>query len=365
MKKIGKMNLISKLNSATVDKEFLLKLAKEEKIKFKYENDDFTRILFYNKSRPNHPTVNTQISNGLICELVDGNWEIVCYPLPAFENTKNIPTDVSNFSVFPVYEATIINVYFSRLSKKWMYGTRKSFDISTQEWRDVKYSDFINQFNLVHEDEKRTYIYAFSDARIHLYSNKTSCTLLATIQSDGEYECYDCLDVPAEEAIKNYRDSGLGYILRDGNNSYLLESNLMKSISKILYKPSRHRDRKLTLKYAKNLNDTNYIIVRAFMLFQKEAAELIPSFKREFGILRKIINTFTNYIYCVMTDSKPFTCAYSDTIMEFYKSHINSFNRVQLNRSTKKNIKSLIFEFKIIETLFPILRKYRNNELRF
>jgi hypothetical protein len=353
-------------NGCEVDQNFLVKFATSNKIKFKYENNNLDQILLYNEGKPKEANFVSKYSNGLILEKVEGKWRIVCYPLPAFENIygSDLNEKIESYSVMPVYDATIVNRYWSEADQKWKFGTGKSFDISTQSWRGVSFGDMLSQFEFPDSDKNITYVYAVSDPRIHLCTEQAYCKLVATNNSEtGDIECRDCLEIDPVEAYKNYRTSGYGYIFRGESHSYILESDKFRDISKILYKTSRHRNRQIMLRYAQHLNDMDYIICRAYFLFNMEASLYFPTFMPDFFKIRNIVGHFVNKIKSViLKETPPYDCPFNAEIMQFYENNKKNIMSLGRDRALKKKLFKYIMELKIIEIIFPILKNHRNGK---
>jgi hypothetical protein len=351
------------LNGTTVDKNALVQFAKQFHVKFKYEDENFNKILFYTESKPADPSAVARFANGYICECVDGKWEAVGLPLPVMENTKTLnylTENINSYMVFPVHEATIINCYWSNLENRWMFGTKKSFDISDQMWRGLKYSDVIKQYDLPLEDKNTTYIFALSDARWHLRCKKSQMILIATHDKDGNITCEDALDIEPVEALRIYRNTNFGFIFRNAEHSFILESDEFAAVSKILYKPSRHRNRHTMVQYAQNLSDMDYITTRAYFLHSIDTAYYFPELMQDFQRIKKIVEFFVNHICAIILDKPTAECPFSAAIEDFYNTNKKSFLAIKDRRSFKKKIRFAMAELKIIETIFPVLKNYRD-----
>ena len=64
----------------------------------------------------------------MIVELVEGEYKVVCFPTQYYCN-RTLFNKTEDFNIYPIYDGTIVNVYYSLLENKWLFGTHKSFNI--------------------------------------------------------------------------------------------------------------------------------------------------------------------------------------------------------------------------------------------
>ncbi len=311
------MDIINILNSCSdvndtnniIDLAILKQSALKHQFKFKYENNDLSRIIFYIENKPVNPSRLLKYCNGLICEYVANTWRVVCMPLPVFEHFDNNVVLDETFAVFPLHDATVINVYYSHLLEKWCYGSKRSFDIINLTWRDIAYTDILSNLcetnnNFENHDKSKTYVFAVTDPRIHLFARASMVDLVATTST--EEMDMDALELAPSDAIAmnknaytNFIKTGVahfGYIMRNGTSSYALESDLMIAIKRVLYKPSIIRTaNRRDVEVLNYTNDLNYIITRAYFHNYTMALSLFPQFEPNFLKIRQELGTMIKY----------------------------------------------------------------------
>lgn len=369
------MEFINILNTATengsLNVNMLKNIAYKRNFKFKYEDNNTNRIIFYyEKKLPSGDQVDfRRYCNGLICEYTD-EWKIVCLPMFLFEYLpdQSILNDQTH-TVFPVYDATIVNIYYSLLFEKWCFGTKRAFDISNQSWRGVTYTEILKplvsslDFNTL--DRNITYIYAVTDPRVHLFAREESYNLIAQIN----YENYELSGIEMSvtdainsipNAIDHYKQTGeiiLGYIFRSPEHSYIIESDLMLAIKKILYYPTIIRDNngQRNMDVLKYTNDIDYITVRAYFKYYKQALELIPYFNARFLKIRQLIVQLIKYIISRLRDEN----IVNDNLYfcGFYDRHIIKLRNLIGRGSLFEKIRQYIFyDNDVIVTFYIILK---------
>lgn len=406
----------------TLDVNMLKNEAHKQKFKFKYENGNTERIIFYIEYKPTLLN-NKMFCNGLIFEYIDINnvdhsslcenknidvnviennvnvigsnnsenvnviennvflnqkeWTLVCLPMPVFEQRTKDTVITDEYYIYPIKDATIVNVYFSRYLNKWCFGTKRSFNIYDQSWRGVPYSEILKPIEAelysMDLDMTMTYVYSITDPRIHLFSKTAVCEQIAKFDVKNmliEINA-ECLDIPVSTAMnnvagtyKNYLNTGdvnLGYIFRNGHHSYIVESDLLRSIKKILYAPTIERG--LSGKRNKELlqytNDIDYIIVRAYFMYFDAAQKLFPSFVPYFESIRGRMSELIMYLKARVFHETPDGLEEYET---FYSSNMGNLSNLRRQRTGEslfvKIRKYVFYNNKIIETFFSIIKKH-------
>lgn len=348
--------------------------ANKRRFKYKYENLD--RIIFFiepnTRISSSSPYIkHIQYAGGLVCEYV-GHWVQVCTPVPVFERrTENTIIDDEYF-VFPVYDATIINLYYSQYSNEWMYGTKRSFNIINSTWRDVKFSSILEPLTKIIEngelDIAKTYIYAIVDPRIHIFNKTAACYLIGS--TDGvEFELGGTSHLTVAEAfdridnaMNTFINDGvveLGYIFRNGKHSYIVETDLLLKIRDILYKPviQRNVSREVNKIMVSNMVDMDYIVARAYFNHYSSSLQLFPIFEELFQQIRDHMLAIVNYCCLRLHHSEVEEFApYND----FFTSNYTNLLRIKQKKSDIPlfdRIKNYIYSYnKKIETFFQILK---------
>lgn len=302
------MELIQELNNNIVNVESLNQLSKNFKIKYKYENT-MDKLLFYTQNNSSTHTNISYYSNGIICEYFENEWHIVCFPLPNLSSPKFFDKK-TEYIAYPIYEGTVVNVYFSKLKNKWCYGTKKSFDLSEKTWRGVNYSDIFQCINTDTFDKKNTYVFCVTDRRLHLFTanfmqEQTTCVKLgecnpAEIECIGEIEI-DINIIPdlCKNALIEYLNTGealLGFILRSVNSSIIFESSLMKKINNMIYKPRFIKGKNEREREINNNNNMNYVIARNYINDYKYSEKMFPDFIAKFKIIKNTESALIDYL---------------------------------------------------------------------
>lgn len=300
--------LLKLFNENVVNKSFLNSLAKKYLIKYKYNEGIIDTVLLYNYAKINKPNEINVDCNGTVLEHTMDGWKVVCHPLPPFRSNKLITTN--SYELFPVYEATIVNVYFSALKNRWCFGSKRCFDIAEGMWRGVSYAEVFERLRkdglLVTDslDKLKTYVYAFSTPNLHIFNKEYRCVLLGVGDELG-YEFHDRLessDGKTEEinraALEMFYRTGekhFGYILRGDNGSFILESSLISKINRMVYRPENVFDRELRRQYFKYNADIDYVIARCYLYYHDDAVKLFPEFVEAFNKCDKIRNGLISY----------------------------------------------------------------------
>jgi hypothetical protein len=319
MQNIQEIELL--FNDNNINNTFLLNFCKKHGIQFKYQDNNIDRIIFYVNNKIAKPDIINTNCNGMIMErtLNDG-WKIVCRPMPAFQATSQITINNqfnnqfnNQLNLFPVYETTIINVYWSVLKNKWCFGTKKAFDISMYVWRGVDYNLILQRFfntdggiDVEKLERGKTYIYAFAVPELHIFTKQTFINHIGT--HDGELECYGQIEHNFTlEEIKQQNASALekfyesqvkffGYIVRGAEGSFLLESTLLRKINYLVYKPQFHKDKELRLQFFKYNADIFYVIARCYVSEKtKKTLLLFPEFETHLERCRQIDREFREF----------------------------------------------------------------------
>jgi hypothetical protein len=330
------MEIIEELNKyESINHDVLVDIAIKFKIKFKYDKT-FDKILFYTTRRLKKNNNINMWCNGLIVEFTN-EWKIICQPLANFTNfTKNTIKDLAKtgdpsaaksndetgdssnieteeFWLFPIHDAMIINVYYSK--DQWHYGTNKSFDIREQSWRGLKYSEIIN-IDTLNFDKNNTYNYAFSNKKIHLFQDDK----LELIAVNGiEFACApfkicetgaELLEYIKKSKIKNisafddYCKTGeinLGFVVRSPSISLIFESSLFQKIARMLYKPPYCNINDINrIKKIKQIEDINYIYAKCYNFYRNDAQKLFSVMLPIFEYLDIVRNLFVTEILAVL-----------------------------------------------------------------
>ncbi len=381
------MEILDALNTNTVDIQFLVKFCKENRIKFKYQGS-LDKIIFYTENNvPNRSNI-TYYANGLICEYYDMKWHISCFPLPNLSNYKHYDKNIE-YNIFPIYEGTVVNIYYSKIFNKWCFGTKKSFDLYDQEWRGIKYSSILDKIPLGDLDMNYTYIYNFTDKNLHLFSanhiqfpqkeqwgdEETTIFNILGKCNTQEIECFGDVEVKIEDVFtqsKNALDMffknkqiNFGYILRSVNSSILIESSLLKKINMMVYKPLVFKNKnKRQEEYKKNSN-INYIIAKCYIHNYKFSEIMFPSFKEKFKLIKTTESKLIEYlIKKYSTREVPFKKNNNVPFEEikifedFVIKHAIELNTLLFKNSRLRNIiQDYIFKNKDIEFIFNLLNE--------
>ena len=363
------MEIVNILNSITADGEVnlneLKQAAHRHGFKFKYTNGDLTRLIFYVEHRPLNPTV-ARYCNGMVCELFEGTWHCVCMPLAVLEDRNGERVDLTDYAIMEIYDATMVNIYYSKQADQWQFGTKRSFNIIEQSWRGVEYKDILA--NLMPEiatfDKDKTYVYAVTDPRIHLFAKVATFKRVAVCNLE-EIEM-DGLEMTVAEAMANiknamtlYHDNDvvcLGYIFRNGTHSYAFETNLMRKIKKILYRPTIVRKNgRVDKEVLAQTNDLDYIIVRAYFHHYRDIS-LFKVLQPLFQQVRGCIDDVANAIIDEAPTSSP--------IQQFIDDHRSAISAIknQCGKNKKRlwvNLHKFIFDNKNTK-LFLELYKNKN-----
>ena len=311
MEIVKAFNHFKNVNEKNIDLQFIKKYCRENHIKYKYEDENFNRFLFYTKTGGVYNKSETFYANGMICEFYDDKWNISCFPFPNVSNIKFLDKNIE-YMVYPLYESTIVNVYFSVLLNKWCFGTRKSFDLYNSTWRGINYSDVFKDIDTENLDKNTTYIYSVSNEFLHLFCHQNRTTLIGMVrknENDFEVECLDDIEISVEEAQKNAAESlknyliskdnstaNFGYIFRSQNSFIICESELLKKINSMFYKPPYIPD-KLERKdiYQKYAN-INYIIAKCYVKDYKYSSIMVPWFVGHFKLINLAEQELINYL---------------------------------------------------------------------
>lgn len=366
------MDIVDALNKNTVDVEFLKKFCKEQRIKFKYQ-DDLKKLLFYvEHDTPNRSDI-TYYANGLICENVEGEWGISCFPLPNLASMKHFDKN-QDYTVYPIFESMIVNVYFSRIFNKWCFGTRKSFDISTQTWRGVPYSDVVSIIDVSQLEAGHTYVFSITDGRLHLFSTSSpedrSFRIIGKCNPEM-IECFGDVAIAPEVAAKSCKSAlddylatkkiNLGYIFRSASSSVICESSLMRKVNTMIYKPEFSRENRK--EKIENNNDMNYVIAKCYARDYSFSQQMFPQFIPHFQKLKEAESRLIDYLVSkyevrsVKFNNKTSKIVESEEqFNNFIKTH-----QVQINSLLYKNTKlrrtmtNFVFNEKDIKFLASIL----------
>lgn len=366
------MELVDALNKNQVSREFLSTFCKKNRIKYKYEKT-LDRLLFYtNANIPNRSNL-TYYCNGMICEQIEGVWEIVCYPLPNLSEMKHFDRNV-DYHVYPVYESSIINLYYSKLLNKWCYGTKKSFNIFDQTWRGVEYSSVLEKIEIP-EDKDSTYVFSVSDERLHIFGRKTSHTLIGK-GSKYSMEFFDDLELTVDAALDSSRNAlrkflsdgkiNLGFIFRSPNSSILCETDLMKKISRMVYKPNYLKSKtERELLFKKN-GDLDYIIAKCYVNDYGLVEKMFPQFLPKFKLLKEVESKLIEFLIRKyerrslnpeINDKEPLPLE-----IEFEKFNIKHQVEINLlllrNNKLRTLIRDYVFKYKDLDFLHLIVKQF-------
>jgi len=354
------MEIIDKFNKNDVDASFIKEIAVSNNVNFKYINNDLSRVLFYRNNNRETTNILNRYANGMIIENVEGVWKIVCFPLQNFTGNKYYK--VGEFVVFPIYDGTIINVYYSLQLKQWCYGTKKSFNIYNETWRGVKYSDIIN-INTSELNIENTYIYVITDPKIQLWAEKAE-TRIICISNINSIEYTDIIDISVAEAMRN-KNNALkiydetrgankiyGYILRNENTSFIFKSSLFYILAKVLYKPLyiNNSSKKQQILYN---NDMKYVIARAYLYFRYDAIKYFPMFKEQFKLMRQRYENLCKYVmFCNNMVNKVDNL--TELELQLYKSVYEKHSRsiikiIKSNNNCKSALSKFFFSLKDID----------------
>ncbi len=233
-----------------------------------------TRVLFFCKHKNDYSRVQ-KYANGVIFEKIGNAWTQVCFPLANLINTDDIPVPEKEFGVYPLYDATIFNVYYSLLDQQWYIGTQKKYTIEGSEFRGIKMTDLISldkitdyfQKNNLVQDQNFTYIFAVSNPRLHVtvnsFTEEPQIRLIA--KNNHVYNLYEGLDYSIDKIkfLMKETPSILGFIVRTDDYDYVIESESWKDLKNHFYTPETNNQIGFT-----NNNNINHVIVRCYVFCQ-------------------------------------------------------------------------------------------------
>lgn len=352
--------LLNYLNIATnggdIDIAYIRKMSYQNDFRFAYEKNNNKRIIFYTDRsiiKPIH-----KICNGVIFELIDGEWRCVCVPLPVFKRYNcNQLIDLDKRLIVQAHDATIVNVYYSYYYEQWQISTKRCMDICDRTWRGVSYDEVLNDVKMEFSklDKNFTYVYALRDPRIHMFKPEKVIYPVARCSID-KIERYDePIDINATmikqlctDSIYNLDNPCYGFIAYmpgEYEVEYYIESSLMKKIRETLYMPTivRDMDKKIDQNVIKLINDNNYMIVRSFFNNRKDAELMFPTFNDTFRRVNNIINGCVNYcikkINNIDYDDRDELSAYQ----LFWDSNYQYLRNLQPDDKLFNKIKNFIF----------------------
>lgn len=349
------MDIVNYLNANTVTKEFLCNMSKEYKLQFYFE-DTLNRILFYSDRRLTVVNPINKYANSLIVELINGEYKIVCFPMPCLCNRK-LFNKTEEFYIYPLYEGTVINIYFSLLDNEWKFGTHRAFNICDKNtWRGVSWKSIVSKMELEYDtlDKSKTYTYNVQDSDIHLFSRKDNFRLLAISCPTGEVEFFDDIQISlrevfenCENSINNYINGGtysLGYIFRNQYYSFTFESRLMNIILDLLYRPPNTRNRTIRKTFIEYNNDIDFVKLKCYLYDRDLCTFLFPMFEQDFKKITGIMVSLTNYLELVLS-----TFSYEGTLpkpelLPLYKSYYEK-NQVNLKKIKSRNMRISLSDY--------------------
>lgn len=164
-------------------------ICKLEGLKCKCENFEgaFRQLLVYSDSNSSKKKFNKTV-NGVIYQLINNVWKLVCQPMPALtkinpeklkKSLTSFKTTIEKFSyfIYEVRDGTMLSLYYSELDECYKISSRRSTDIGNKYWRGVNWSLLLEKFDpLLNENLPApgdTYNFILTDEMIH-------CTVLGS-----------------------------------------------------------------------------------------------------------------------------------------------------------------------------------------
>lgn len=348
------------------------------------------RVMFIsNRKRSDFSNLLSSEMNGLISEYDENTreWKILMVPTDNFNSSLIKMIDVEHFynqqfySVYKVYDGTIINLYYYN---GWKISTNKGYDVTDLPINvEYTYMQLFShlaieypEFKMDNLDSNKCYTFCMKYNKIHLFEEANKlCNYIILIQSIDlntfKNSITDNIGFPNQEIIKNIKYVDLinnkkksvelykqylkltndtyqhnyGYILKSNNPTITqqysfiyLESELMKNIRRLIYD---HRFLPENIKQNKyNYNVLLLCILKNIIINNNdEFKKYFPKYSIKYDIVKKfILNDLPSHIiqnvvifqkylvdiHSIMNNTK--------TINDTNNFYINQYNINEVNK---------------------------------
>ena len=348
-------------------------------VSFKKEGEDLIKILLYTKDNAKI-TLDNNLANGAIFELVDGIWHQVCFPLP--NRVRVFPSQLRGrnsfdvkflkknpelkYDIFEVFDGTVINVYYSILEKRFVFSTRKLFDVTGVVWRGFSYDEMLNGTDLTEilNLGYPTSSILISDPRWHSKSPGRSEKVLG-VYTGSEYRYCDPLPLEINEVAKRilndvntHGTSLLGYTMRTVSGlDFFFPTETFLTLESVVYKLGRIDSKELREFGKTNFMKFPYVVARAYLLNQNPTS-IFVNWTGHFNMIcaaeLKVFNfctkTFKSKKFNPVNLTDKFAlCAYG-----FWTKNMDKFQGVSNNKtfaSILREVGGIVFYFELCELL--------------
>jgi len=319
-------------------------------------------ILSSQKHKANYNVPLVRACNGLIVEITMLNGKVACVlrVLPPRDfNSKpslkmvNKYVENDTYDIYEVIDGTTVNMYY--MNDKWVFSTRRAFDISGIVWRGYSYQtlleELISQETLdklnkqhcysigfkhpAHHPFQQPFVYQPSDTKQQPDENTKNWYKRVWLIQESDPKKLMCMTPDAmamygletqprvqgepslrelvarantslQQYLTNREVKDIGFILRSRNEKHtgahsdvLIEGSLLQSIRKMIYQLPFTQNRTLRAAQEENFKNFNYVVLESYLEFNKRNLflELFPQFEQQFLNWENLITTVATKIH--------------------------------------------------------------------
>lgn len=256
-------------------------------------------ILSVTHSAANYKIPMVAASNGLVFTIKENKCHFLAIPARGCAQIMSMDKIPANSQVYPLQDGTTMSLYYD---KKWMFGSRKSFDIYNTIWRGVKYGDIIDElmanFNYDALNKNHTYHLLFKHSSIHPYDaaanfvqHQSTAVNATGALVDEDIGLPRTSLVPVALALAK-NDQGMGFIIRSPECDYKYESPLRRKIVKYVYQAPFIKNYDARKVFDMYFMKKDFFVVNNFMNFTRQVDFLstFPQYGPLYDKLQKIVD---------------------------------------------------------------------------
>lgn len=268
-------------------------------------------------------------------------------------NMQVLRSNFTKYRVWKIYDGTILNLYWYK--DRWVLSTTRGYDVAKYKWNGdgITFGKAFEdvqahyQFDPQNLDKKQCYTIGISHPDMHPYSTGVSAWAVCSYDFQTGQRNYDpSIGIPKSEElhfsswqeVQQYlHTDNFGVIMRSndpestlGNNTVLLESNLMKNIRRHVYDNNYVENAK-----ACQISWSTYVLLHNFLdsNLHDRFQRLFPRYNDDFSCLAQILDETVNRLAKPLQNPSDFE---QQLIKEFHKHGSTPY------KMSRANIKSFI-----------------------